>query len=268
MEEQGTKQKYRLGLALSGGGARGFAHLGVVQAMYEDGIRPDIISGTSAGSIVGAMLAAGHTPEECLTFFTGKKMLNFARPTVSKKGILIMNGMEERLQEFLHVHTFEELEIPLVITACDINHARPVHFEKGELVPCVIASSSIPVVFAPREINHIDYVDGGVFMNLPVRPIRHKCEKIIGVEINSVDTDEKVSNMLNVAARAFHLGVNCNTDIDKTLCDFLIAPQHMTKYSMFDLDHVREIYEEGYKTARKALKNIVPLISQPVLSAS
>lgn len=70
-----TTPRYRLGLVLSGGGARGFAHIGVVQAMYEAGLRPDIISGTSAGSIVGAMIAAGHTPEECLNFFLGKKIL-------------------------------------------------------------------------------------------------------------------------------------------------------------------------------------------------
>ena len=159
-----TTPRYRLGLVLSGGGARGFAHIGVVQAMYEAGLRPDIISGTSAGSIVGAMIAAGHTPEECLNFFLGKKILHFARPTMSKKGIMIMNGMEERLAEFLHVKTFEELKIPLVITASDINGAVPVHFEKGELLPCIIASCSIPVVFTPREIDHVDYVDGGVFM--------------------------------------------------------------------------------------------------------
>ena len=127
--------------------------------------------------------ASGHTPEECLNFFLGKKILHFARPTMSKKGIMIMNGMEERLAEFLHVKTFEELKIPLVITASDINGAVPVHFEKGELLPCIIASCSIPVVFTPREIDHVDYVDGGVFMNLPVRPIRKRCEKIIAVFI-------------------------------------------------------------------------------------
>ena len=168
--------QYHIGLVLGGGGARGFAHLGVIQAMYDTGLKPDIISGTSAGSIIGAMIASGHTPEECLKFFTGKKILHFARPTMSKKGIMTMNGMEEHLKEFLHTATFEELKIPLVITASDINHAIPVHFEHGELLPCIIASCSIPVVFTPKEIDSNDYVDGGVFMNLPVRPIRKRCE--------------------------------------------------------------------------------------------
>ncbi len=81
-----TTPRYRLGLVLSGGGARGFAHIGVVQAMYEAGLRPDIISGTSAGSIVGAMIAAGHTPEECLNFFLGKKFCILPVPPCRRKG--------------------------------------------------------------------------------------------------------------------------------------------------------------------------------------
>ena len=242
-----TTPRYRLGLVLSGGGARGFAHIGVVQAMYEAGLRPDIISGTSAGSIVGAMIAAGHTPEECLNFFLGKKILHFARPTMSKKGIMIMNGMEERLAEFLHVKTFEELKIPLVITASDSNGAVPVHF-------------------TPREIDHVDYVDGGVFMNLPVRPIRKRCEKIIAVEINSIDTSEKITNMIGMAIRSFHLGLDRNTDIDRNMCDVFISPQNMTKYSMFDLEHIREIYEEGYLTAKRILKNSILQTRHQVLA--
>lgn len=252
-----TAPQYRLGLVLGGGGARGFAHLGVIQAMYEAGLKPDIISGTSAGSIIGAMIASGHTPEECLNFFLGKKILHFARPTMSKKGIMTMTSLEERLAEFINTKTFEELKIPLVITASDINSAIPTHFEQGELLPCIIASCSIPVVFTPKEINNIDYVDGGVFMNLPVRPIRKRCEKIIAVEINSIDTSEKITNMLGMAVRSFHLGLDRNTDIDRSMSDIFIAPQNMSKYSMFDLEHVREIYNEGYKTAKRILKNSI-----------
>ena len=252
-----TAPQYRLGLVLGGGGARGFAHLGVVQAMYEMGLKPDIISGTSAGSIVGAMIASGHTPQQCLEFFTGKKILNFARPTMSKKGIMTMAGMEEHLAKFLGTETFEELSIPLVITASDINNAIPVHFEHGQLLPCIIASCSIPVVFTPRQIENIEYVDGGVFMNLPVRPIRKRCEKVIAVEINSIDTSEKITNMLGMAIRSFHLGIGRNTDIDRGLSDIFIAPQNMCKYSMFDLEHVLEIYQEGYATAQRILNNSV-----------
>ena len=140
------------------------------------------------------------------------------------------------------------------------------HFEKGELLPCIIASCSIPVVFTPREIDHVDYVDGGVFMNLPVRPIRKRCEKIIAVEINSIDTSEKITNMIGMAIRSFHLGLDRNTDIDRNMCDVFISPQNMTKYSMFDLEHIREIYEEGYLTAKRILKNSILQTRHQVLA--
>lgn len=259
MNTPAEKPMYKLGLALSGGGARGFAHFGVFKAMNELGIKPDIISGTSAGALAGAMIAAGKTPEECIDFFTHQKVLNFARFTVSKLGLMSMTGMEEKLRKFLKVKTFDDLGIPLVVTATDINNAVSVHFNAGELIPCVLASCSIPIIFVPREINGIAYVDGGVFMNLPVRPIRSMCEKVIAVEINSIDSHQKVGNMIHMAERSFHLGLASNTKIDKRLCDLFIAPQDMIRYSMFDLAHIQEIFDQGYTTAKKALKEFMKI---------
>lgn len=263
-----TKTKYKLGLALSGGGARGFAHLGVIQAMNEYGIQPDIISGTSAGALVGAMIAAEKTPEECLEFFNHTKVLNFARFTMSKMGLMSMCGMEEKLKKFLRIQTFDELSTPLVVTASDITNSVSVHFNAGELIPCVMASCSIPVIFIPVEINGLIYVDGGLFMNLPVRPIRDICEKVIAVEINSIDSREKVSNMIHMAERSFHLGLASNSRIDKKLSDIFISPENMIKYGMFDLNHTREIFEVGYKKAKEVLKDFNKVISNPVAVAN
>lgn len=258
--------KYKIGLALSGGGARGFAHFGVIKAMQEYGIHPDIISGTSAGAIAGAMIAAGKTPEECLEFFMHRKVLSFARFTMSKIGLMMMTGLEEELKKFLHVRTFEELELPLVVTASDIDHSVSVHFDRGELIPCVLASCAIPVIFVPVRINGITYVDGGLFMNLPVRPIRELCEKVIAVEINSLENSQKVSNMIHMAARSFHLGLGANTRIDKKLSDVFIAPEDMIQYSMFDLSHVEQIFNQGYQTAREVLKDFQPANSEMAMA--
>lgn len=95
MENNQQRRPYKLGLALSGGGARGFAHLGVYKAMQELGIKPNIISGTSAGAIAGLIFASGHSAEEGLKFFQDRKLLDFARPLVSKTGIMTMTGMEK-----------------------------------------------------------------------------------------------------------------------------------------------------------------------------
>ena len=162
MENNQQQRPYKLGLALSGGGARGFAHLGVYKAMQELGIKPDIISGTSAGAIAGLVFASGHSAEDGLAFFKNKKLLDFARPLVSKTGIMNMAGMEKKLSEFIHIDTFEKLQIPLVVTATNMNLGIPTHFSTGKVIPCVLASCSIPIVFVPVTINHQQYSDGGV----------------------------------------------------------------------------------------------------------
>ena len=131
---------------------------------------------------------------------------------------------------------------------------RSVHFSEGKLVEKIIASSSVPIVFVPKELNGVDYVDGGLFMNLPVRPIREVCETIIAVEINAVDTHEKVNNMMEMATRSFNLGVEGNTYKDRDVADILIVPSNMTKYNMLNMDHANEIVEKGYRTAMHILK--------------
>ena len=107
MENNQQQRPYKLGLALSGGGARGFAHLGVYKAMQELGIKPDIISGTSAGAIAGLIFASGHSAEDGLTFFKNKKLLDFARPLVSKTGIMNMAGMEKKLSILIHSKNYK-----------------------------------------------------------------------------------------------------------------------------------------------------------------
>ena len=118
-------KKHKLGLVFGGGGARGFAHLGVLKAMEELGLKPDIISGTSCGSIIGAMYADGHTPDECLKFFIKEKLYSLVRPTLSKKGLMIMSGFETKLGDFLSAVSFADLKIPMVITASNINDGVP-----------------------------------------------------------------------------------------------------------------------------------------------
>lgn len=249
MERNLEKRPYRIGLALSGGGARGFAHLGVYKAMQELGIKPDIISGTSAGAIAGVIFASGHTAEEGINFFKGKRVLDFARPLVSKTGILTMSGLEKRLNQFIGVDEFEQLQIPLVVTATNMNLGIPTHFNSGKVIPCVLASSAIPIVFVPVTINRHLYSDGGVFMNLPVRPIRDLCDIVIGVHIDPLEPSNHIKNMMHLAERSFHMGILSNMNIDTRLCDIVIVPKHISRYSMFDLDNIEKIIDEGYRQA-------------------
>lgn len=244
------QRPYHIGLALSGGGARGFAHIGVYKAMQEAGIHPDIISGTSAGAITGVMFASGHTAEESYAFFREKKLLDFARPSMSRTGFMNLNGLGKRLAEFIEVKYFHELPIPLVATATNINLGIPTHFQEGEILPCILASSCVPIVFSPISIDGYQYVDGGVFMNLPVRPIREQCDIIIGVHIDPVEPSSHVKNMIQLAERSFHMGILSNMNEDTRLCDVVISPQHISQFNMFDLANMEKLFEAGYQQAK------------------
>jgi NTE family protein len=127
--------KYSLGLALSGGGAKGFAHLGVLQAMEETDLKPKIISGTSAGALVGALYADGYAPQEVLELFQNKDFKNFAAFSIPKGGLFKTDKFYAFLEKYLRARSFEELKIPLKIVATDIEHGVAVTFDQGALIP-------------------------------------------------------------------------------------------------------------------------------------
>ena len=196
---------YKIGFVLSGGGARGFAHLGFIQALNEAEIFPDVISGTSSGAIIGVLYADGYTPKEILTFMSSGSRFDFMRPALPREGLLQINGIIRLLKTNLRAKSFNELKIPLFVSATDLNNGKPVYFFEGDILEPVIASASIPVLFKPVIINNISYVDGGVLDNLHVHPIENKCKVLIGSFVNSVGYEKKISGLINIAERTFML---------------------------------------------------------------
>ncbi len=218
------EEKYKTGIVLSGGGARGFAHLGVIQALNEADIFPDIVSGTSAGALAGALYCDGHSPNEILKIMKLQSKLDYMRPTVPRDGLLQISGVVKLLESHLKAKTFEELKIPLVVCATDLNNGKSVYISKGELITAVIASSSIPVLFKPVIINKIYYVDGGVLDNLPIKPIQNKCNMLIGSFVNPVGYEESISGLITIAMRTFMLDQTKEVLEKKKHFDLLIAP--------------------------------------------
>ncbi len=248
------KHKYSLGLALSGGGSKGFAHLGVLKALEERNLKPGIISGTSAGALAGVLYADGHSPEKILNFFQNKYFKDFAAFCIPNGGIFKSRKFYSFLQNNLRAKTFEELKIKLKVVATDIEHGKAVVFDSGELIPVIVASCSYPILFTPTEINGVHYVDGGLFMNFPVSAIREDCEKLIGVNVSPLTLQKYRNSLLYVAERSFHYMSVASTLTEKNLCDLLIESTKVSKYSMFSLENMQEIYEIGYKTAKRKLK--------------
>ena len=171
--------KYHIGFALSGGFIRGIAHLGMLQALFEHNIRPDILSGTSAGAIVSVFIADGRQPFEIMEMFSDRSFTELAKIRFGKDSLFQMDYFIDFMRSNLRTRNLEDLEIPVVVTATDFDHGQCVHFTRGEIARRVAASCCIPVLFAPVKIGGTYYVDGGVFMNVPVTPIRDMCDLVI-----------------------------------------------------------------------------------------
>lgn len=253
---QEEKKVYKLGLALSGGGAKGFAHIGAIKAMEERGIYPDVISGTSAGAVVGALYAAGIEPEEMLEHFMKHEVTDFLKFTLPNKSFLKYDGFAKFLRNVLPVKNIEDLNIPLHIIASDFDNGNFVDFTSGELVPRIMASCTLPVLFAPIKIDGTRYVDGGLFKNLPVSPIRDLCDKVMAINVSPHLIDEHKENMLYVAAKSYQYVFKANATEDIKLCDWILEIDSVLKYKTFELKKAKEIYEIGYVETHHALEEI------------
>lgn len=248
------KENYKWGLALSGGGAKGFAHIGAIQALEEKGIVPDVISGTSAGAVVGAFYAAGFSPSEIMEMFMKYEVKDFLRFTLPNKGFMKYNGFRDFLKKHIPFRNIEDLEKKLYITAANFDTGKCACFTEGELVSRIMASCTIPVIFEPLKIEGVRYVDGGLFKNFPVTPIRPMCDKIVGVNVNPYLTDEHKKNILYVAAKSFQYVFNANTTVDREQCDVLLEIDSVGKYKTFELKRAPEIFDIGYEKMKNLLE--------------
>lgn len=245
----------KIGIALSGGGIKGLCHAGALKALEERGIRPDIISGVSAGAIVGALYADGWTPEEIGRFFADVSFRDMTRLNVMHGGVFDITEFEKFLGRKLRAKTFEELRIPLKVVATDLDLGRSVTFAQGRLLPRVIASSSVPVLFTPRVIDGVNYVDGGVLMNFPASVIRPDCDVLIGINASPLVAEEYKVGLVSVAMRSYHFMMKANILHDKEACDVLVEPTDMGRYDTFDVDKSEEIFEVGYTSTRRLLEH-------------
>jgi NTE family protein len=245
--------KYRFGIVLSGGGARGFAHLGVLQALNEAGIFPDVISGTSAGALVGVLYCDGYTPKEILKMMNTGSRLNFMRPSLPRYGVLQISGIVKILEQNLRAKIFSDLKIPLFVAATDLNHGLIKYFSEGELLNPVIASASIPVLFNPVIINDIHYVDGGVMDNMPIHPIENDCRFMIGSFVNPTGYASKFGSLIDIAERTFILNMYKEALEKSGKFDLYIAPEELRSYSILDPEKAEEIFNIGYSATKTLL---------------
>lgn len=240
----------KIGLVLSGGGARGVAHLGVLKFLEEKGIKPDYISGTSAGAIVGAFYAAGYESGKIAEMLKAINFFRLMRPAFSVTGFFKSEKISDVYEKYLPP-TFEELQTPLWISAVDVERGTTRYFQQGPLYKTILASCCLPMFFEPIEIENNFYMDGGILNNLPVEPLIDKCDKIIGVHVNPTDSHFKPRNMTRITQRCIELSTSCNVESRKNYCDLFIEPTELRNISMYNLSIVDELIGYGYEQIKK-----------------
>ncbi|MDE6071358.1 MAG: patatin-like phospholipase family protein [Muribaculaceae bacterium] len=258
LEFAGFKRTPTYGVAFAGGGVRGFAHVGVVKALEEYGIRPQILSGVSAGSIAAVLYGAGLTPEDMLECFSDyQKFGDFTEFMVPTSGFFKLDKFGKMLDSWLPVKYLEELTIPTIVCATNYDKGTSVGWGKGEIVPRVLASCSIPILFKPMVINGVHYVDGGVLRNLPAWAIRDYCKVLIGSNCSPLNHGHKFkASIIDIAERSFQLMSKANVPQDIQLCDYVIMPQGMAGVKTFDLSTLKKNMRFGYEAACRVLDKI------------
>jgi NTE family protein len=250
-----------IGLVLSGGGVRGAAHLGLLQVLEELGIEPVAISGTSAGALVGALRAAGHSVGTILDFFKHTSIFKLGLLSARKPGFIDSDKFYPILRELLPDDDFSALRQKLYVTATDLVRGRQRCFSEGPLIRPVLASAAFPVVFTPVEIEGQLYTDGGALNNFPVEPLTNDCKAIVGCNVHPfkdlLPTD--LRSTMSVMERLFHLSIHHHSVQKYHLCDVVVAPQELAAFGTFDRAHFDEMFEIGYRAAHEKRDELLAL---------
>lgn len=244
----------RIGLVLSGGGARGVAHLGIMEALMEAGVEFHIVSGSSAGALAGALFCAGYSPMEICEFIEKTNFYLAFRPSFNSRSLLNIERAYGELKQYFPEDSFASLKIPLRVTATDINKGKVKVFKKGQLIRPVLASCCIPVVFDPVKIGRRTLVDGGILDNLPYKPIKKECDKIIALHCNPIDKGYKLSNWRDLMERSMMLTVTQYVYSKRKNYDLFLEPPGLSKFKVFDFKKAKDIFRFGYDYAKQEIE--------------
>lgn len=266
-------RKPRFGLALSGGGAQGLAHIGVLKVLEEAGIRPDYLAGTSMGGVIAAAYAAGLAPHEIERIAADvsetRNLLRLADLSLPQQGIV----RGERILEFFDKHlqgsTFAELKIPLTLIAVDLNTGQEVRLKEGSVAEALRATISIPGLFVPVEHNGMRLVDGGLLNNLPVDAARQMgADVVLGVDVDWRDTSfwQTISRLRLLSGTVGGLIMNLGDSLDVVIQkqrmdklknnppDFLVRPHIPNEVTILTgFNRVAELAHTGETAARPVL---------------
>ena len=219
-----------IGLALGGGAARGFAHIGVIKVLEANGIKPNIIVGTSAGSVISAVYASGISAIELQQIaidLDEATITDWTNPFSGKMGGMIKgDALQSKVNQLVKNRPIEQMKIPLGIVATDLKTGNPILFQRGDTGQAVRASSSVPGIFMPTVIQGKEYVDGGLTSPVPIKFTRNLgADIVIAVNISSDPSDQQVSGILGTLLQTTTIMGRSITNWELPLADVLVVPQ-------------------------------------------
>jgi NTE family protein len=246
----------KIGLALGSGGARGFAHLGVIKVLKDEGIPIHLIAGSSMGALVGCFYGAGIEMDRLYKLSTAFKRKYFLDFTVPKMGFITGKKVKEFIKVFTHGKNIEELSIPLGVVATDLLTGEKVVFRNGPVSDAVRASISIPGIFVPEKYNGRILVDGGVSDRVPVSVAREMgADIVIAVDVSRVKRNAEITSIYDVIMQSIDIMQNEIVTTRKIAADIMIRPP-VDQYSSRAFTNIDEIIAIGEEETKKQLKQI------------
>lgn len=216
----------RIGLALGGGAARGFAHIGIIQVLEENGIKPDLVVGTSAGSVVAALYAGGKNGAALAVTAESMDESAFADWSFPGRGMIRGEALAKFVRDNTGGRQIESMRLPLGIVATDLDNGQPILFQRGDPGVAVRASSAVPAVFQPVRIGTREYVDGGLVSPVPVRFARQMgAELVIAVDISAVPDGSVTSDPMRMLLQTFSIMGRSINHFELREADIVMRPK-------------------------------------------
>ena len=246
----------RIGLALGGGAARGFAHIGVIQVLEEQGIKADLVAGTSAGSLVAALYASGKTPAEMAQLAVNMDEGAITDWSFPGRGLIRGEALAKYVRDHTGGRAIEHMKLPLGIVAADLDSGAPILFQRGDTGSAVRASSAVPAVFQPVRIGNREYVDGGLVSPVPVRFARQMgAEMVIAVDISSPPDGAATGDLMKMLLQTFSIMGKSINVFELRDADVVLRPS-LNGVGSADFTARRRAIQAGREAATAALPQL------------
>lgn len=251
----------KIGIALSGGGPRGIAHIGFIQALHDLGITPSAVTGTSVGSLVGALYCFGVPLEKQRVFAEEMTWASVSRLSPSRYALATNENIASIIDHFFGKKNIEESNIPLAIVATDISNGEKIILRKGDVATAIMASSAIPGMFAPVTIKNRMLVDGGVIENLPLSPLKDMpADFIVANDLMTFRLKQKPTGVSEVINNAFYILISNTRQYHDESAQLIIKPK-ITSLGRTDKKTLKQMYQAGYEATMEQSQAIQSYVS-------